>query len=27
VLTHEEADELIDKTWRCLDLTAQALGC
>ena len=27
VLTHEEADELIDKIWRCLDLTAQALGC
>jgi putrescine aminotransferase len=26
VLTHEEADELVEKTWRCLDLTAQALG-
>ena len=27
VLTHEEADELVDKTWKCLDLTAKALGC
>ena len=27
VLKHEEADELVDKTWKCLDLTAKALGC
>jgi putrescine aminotransferase len=27
VLTHEEADELVAKTWQCLDLTAAALGC
>ena len=26
VLTHEEADELVEKAWRCLDLTAKALG-
>ena len=26
VLTHEEADELADKTWKCLDLTARALA-
>ena len=26
VLTHEEADELVEKTWQCLDLTARALG-
>lgn len=25
VLTHEEADELVDKAWRCLDLTHEAL--
>jgi putrescine aminotransferase len=25
VLTHEQADELIDKAWKCLDLTRQAL--
>jgi putrescine aminotransferase len=27
VLRHEEADELVEKTWKCLDLTAKALGC
>jgi putrescine aminotransferase len=27
VLAHEEADELVDKAWQCLDLTARALGC
>ena len=26
VLTKEEADELVDKAWTCLDLTAKALG-
>ena len=26
VLTTEEADELVDKAWTCLDLTAKALG-
>jgi putrescine aminotransferase len=26
VLTREEADELVDKAWTCLDLTAKALG-
>ena len=26
VLSHEEADELVDKAWTCLDLTAEALG-
>jgi putrescine aminotransferase len=26
VLTHEEADELADKAWECLDITAQALA-
>lgn len=25
VLTHEQADELIDKAWKCLDLTRRAL--
>jgi putrescine aminotransferase len=25
ILTHEEADELVDKAWRCLDLTHEAL--
>jgi putrescine aminotransferase len=25
-LSHEEADELIEKTWKCLDLTQQALS-
>jgi putrescine aminotransferase len=25
VLTHEQADELIEKAWKCLDLTQQAL--
>jgi putrescine aminotransferase len=24
VLTHEQADELIDKAWKCLDLTQKA---
>ena len=24
-LTHEEADELLEKAWKCLDLTQQAL--
>jgi putrescine aminotransferase len=24
-LTHEEADELVEKAWKCLDLTQQAL--
>jgi putrescine aminotransferase len=27
VLRHEESDELVEKTWKCLDLTAKALGC
>jgi len=26
VLEHEEADELVDKVWQCLDLTAKALA-
>jgi putrescine aminotransferase len=26
VLSHAEADELVDKAWRCLDLTAGDLG-
>ena len=26
VLTHGEADELVDKAWQCLDLTARDLG-
>jgi putrescine aminotransferase len=26
VLSHEEADELLDKAWKCLDLTQQALS-
>lgn len=26
VVTHEHIDELVDKAWRCLDLTAAALG-
>ena len=26
VLTHEEADELADKAWQCLDMTAKALA-
>jgi putrescine---pyruvate transaminase len=26
VLRKEEADELVDKTWTCLDLAAKALG-
>ena len=26
VLSNEEADELVDKTWACLDLAAKALG-
>jgi putrescine aminotransferase len=25
VLTHAEADELIDKAWKCLDLTQAAV--
>ena len=25
-LTHEEADELVEKAWRCLDLTQESLG-
>jgi putrescine aminotransferase len=25
VLTHEQADELIEKTWKCLDLTQQSI--
>ncbi len=25
VLTHEEADELVEIAWKCLDLTQQAL--
>ncbi len=24
-MTHEEADELLEKAWKCLDLTQQAL--
>jgi putrescine aminotransferase len=24
-LSHEEADELVEKAWKCLDLTQQAL--
>lgn len=26
ILTHAQADELIEKAWKCLDLTAQAAG-
>jgi len=26
VLTHEQADELVEKAWKCLDLTARDLG-
>ena len=26
ILSHEEADELLDKAWKCLDLTQQALS-
>ncbi len=26
ILTHEQADELVDKAWKCLDLTAKAAG-
>ena len=26
VLSHAEADELVDKAWKCLDLTARDLG-
>jgi putrescine aminotransferase len=26
VLEREEADELVDKAWKCLDLTAEALS-
>jgi hypothetical protein len=26
VLEREEADELVETAWRCLDLTAEALG-
>ena len=26
VLTHAQADELIEKSWKCLDLTAQAVS-
>jgi putrescine aminotransferase len=26
VLTHAEADELVGKAWKCLDLTARDLG-
>jgi len=26
ILTHEQADELIEKAWKCLDLTAKAVG-
>jgi putrescine aminotransferase len=26
VLSKEEADELVDKAWACLDLTAKALA-
>ena len=26
VLTHEQADELVDKAWKCLDLTAEVAG-
>ena len=25
-LSHDEADELLEKAWKCLDLTQQALG-
>ena len=25
-LSHEEADELLEKAWKCLDLTQQAIG-
>jgi len=25
VLTHEEADEMIEKAWKCLDLTMKAV--
>ena len=25
ILSHDEADELIDKAWRCLDLLKQEL--
>jgi putrescine aminotransferase len=24
ILTHAQADELVEKTWKCLDLTAEA---
>jgi putrescine aminotransferase len=26
VLSHEEADEMIDKAWKCLDLTQEAIN-
>jgi putrescine aminotransferase len=26
ILTHEQADELVEKAWKCLDLTAKAVG-
>jgi putrescine aminotransferase len=26
ILTHDQADELVEKAWKCLDLTAQAAG-
>jgi putrescine aminotransferase len=26
ILTHAQADELIEKAWKCLDLTAQAVS-
>ena len=26
VLSHEEADELIEKAWKCLDLTQKAIN-
>ena len=26
ILTHEQADELVEKAWKCLDLTAKAAG-